>query len=295
MSKNLYFPCILVEHENNRYSIICSDFHLFDDYFGDKEAGGYSIQRLAKKLAKENNIGKEIKYDSEAGMFCAYSEDKDKLLQLCNLLQKITGKEDEHIPKENTKPLISLDEAEKLLLKGFVISLDKEAQEIFYENVPIPQLSKKQKQYIEAIQNGTDEEAIKAAKKINSEARTKTRDWNNYLSHPETISIFLNAIDKTTTPKVYQELIWAVVFICSRHLPDLRTRPYFLKALENKNATLRWLGLMGLEEIYVRSEADILKIKEDRSKKVRDKAEEVLRFCNKKVEFASWMFNPKNY
>lgn len=71
-TSNPYFPCQLVEQEND-YSIICSHFHYFDDHFGDRGGGGYSVERLAKKLIREHAI-KGVKFDSEAGMFCAYSD-----------------------------------------------------------------------------------------------------------------------------------------------------------------------------------------------------------------------------
>lgn len=292
---NKFFPCKLVEHED-KFSIICSDFHYFDNYFGDKGGGGYTVEKLAKKLAKEHNIHKEISFDSEAGMFCAYSSDKTVLLKLCNLLQKISGAEDIHLPNENTSPLISLDKAEKLLLKGFVIDLNKEIQDEFYKNVPFPALSKNQKEYLNAIENGTTEERINASKKINSEARSKTRSWDNYLSHPKTITIFLEAIDNETDNKVIQELIWAIVFICNRHLPDLRTQPYFLKALESKNATIRWLGLMGLGNLYEYPKEIIIQMTKDKSQKVSEEAERTLKFGTATTkEFPVWMFNEKNY
>ncbi|WP_158980930.1 MULTISPECIES: Imm51 family immunity protein [Flavobacterium] len=292
---NEFFPCILVEHEDN-FSIICSDFHYFDDYLGDKGGGGYTIERLAKKLAKEHNIQKEIGFDSEAGMFCAYSVNKNSLLKLSNLLQQITGNEKQHLPVENTKPLIPLEDAEKLLLKGFVIDLDKEMQDEFYKNVPYPALSRKQKEYLNAIVNGTSEDKIIASKKINSEARTKIRRWDNYLSHPTTITYFLEAIDREADNKVIQQLIWAVAFICDRHLPDLRTQSYFLKALESKNATTRWLGLLGLGMLYEYPEEIVLKMTKDKSEKVSEEAKSILKWGTIKTRgFAPWMFDEKNY
>ena len=292
---NEFFPCILVEHEKS-FSIICSNFHYFDDYFGDSGGGGYTVQELAKKLVKEHNIQKEISFDSEAGIFCAYSENRDVLLQLSHLLQKITGNEEMHLPKENTQPLIPLEEAEKLLLKGFVLQLDKEFQEEFYKNVPFPALSKNQKEYLDAIQNGTSEEKIKASKKINSEARSKTRKWDNYLSHPNIISVFLEAIDKEKDIKVIQEFIWALVFICCRHLPDLRTKYCFEQALQNKNAIVRTLGLMGLGYLFEYPEELVSEMKNDKSDKVKQEAERTLKFAIAKTKkFPVWMFDERNY
>jgi hypothetical protein len=287
--KNIYWPCILVEHTDH-FSIVSSDFHYFDDYFKGKEAGGYTIEKLARKLIKENGINKEIKFDSEAGMFCAYSSNKEKLLQLCKLFRDIIGEEDQHEPQRDTAPLISLEEAEKLLLKGFVKSLDTQAQTEFLKNVPSPALSKRQAQYLDAIQNGTDDEKIQAAKKIDSEARTKTRNWKNYLSHPNTITLLLNACDNEKNIKVHQEIIGALVSICIRHLPDLRTQKYFIDYLKNKSATNRFLGLLGLGQLYTYPIDVILQLESDRSEKVREEVISMKKSGTTR-SFPSWMFN----
>ena len=76
---NPYFPCDIVEQDSD-YSVICSHFHYFEDHFGDKGGGGYTVERLAKKLVREQAI-KGVKFDSEAGMFCAYSDKKGPLKQ----------------------------------------------------------------------------------------------------------------------------------------------------------------------------------------------------------------------
>lgn len=285
---NEYFPCQLVEHDGS-YSIITSEFHYFDDYFGDKEGGGYTVERLAKKLVKENRI-KDIRFDSEAGMFCAFSADKEALLRLCDALRRITGDESLYLNLHNTKPLIPLDDAERLLLKGFVVGLDTECQAEFLRNVPLPYLSKKQQEYIDALQNGTDEEKIHAARRINSEARTKVRRWDHYLSHPEIITIFLRAIDKEQNAKVHRELIWALVFICDRHMPDLRCRPYFIDALASKDATTRWLGVWGLWYLVEYPRELVERALSDKSEKVREKANEMLQRESKR-EFPFWLFN----
>lgn len=292
--KNDFYPCQLIEHADS-FSIVLSDFYLFDDYLGNKGGGGYAIERLAKKILKENNISEGIRFDSEAGMFCAYSENKELLQNLCILLRKLTG-EEEYSTKLNSKPKISLDKAEKLLLNGFVIDINKEKQAEFLQQVPYPILTGKQTELINAIRFGSNEEKIFASKRINSEARTTTRKWDNYLSHPQTITYFLEAIDSINDNKVLQELIWALVFICDRHLPDLRVTPYFIKALENKNATIRWLGIMGMGKLYKCPEELIIKAINDKSQKVREEAEYVLESGRMKTkEFPSWLFEKKNY
>lgn len=286
--KNKYFPCTFIEHEDKKFSIICTEFHYFDESFGDAGGAGYTLNSLAKKLVKENNI-KGVKYDSEAGMFCAYSNTSENLLELCKLLRVITGGEENHLTK-TIVPLISIEEAEKLLLKGFVKSLDKKAQQDFLKNVPMPSLSKNQAKYLNNVQYGTDEEKIYSAKRICSEAGSNTRNWQNYLSHPSTITILLEAIDKTETQKVYTELLDAVVFICGRHLPDLRTQPYFLKALKSKIARNRQVAIWGLNHIYDYPFEEILPLVNDKSYLVR---EAILRTIGQKdYEYPPWMFDP---
>jgi len=285
--KNNYFPCTLIEHSDNEFSVITSDFHFFDDYFKGKDAGGYTIERLAKKIVKENKI-KGVKYDSEAGMFCAYSDKKSGLLELCNHFQKLIGKEEDFLPKEEYKLKITVKEADYLLINGFVLKQDEKLQKEFYENVPYPILSKKQAEYIDKLRNGTDDEIIFAAKKINKEARTNTKFIENYLAHPQTITYFIEAIEKTTNNKVYQELINAMASICDRHLPDLRAEAHFRNALTNRIATVRLLGLMGLRCILNFDSNSIPDLSQDRSEKVRDGYERLKKRSYTKL--ISWMF-----
>lgn len=290
---NPYFPCGLIEHEGS-FSIICSSFHYFDDYFGPKEGGGYSVEKLAKKLVKEHEI-RDVKFDSEAGMFCAYSDKKTPLKKLCVQLRKITGGEKKHLAQESTAPSIPLDEAERLLLKGFVLSLDKRAQKRFLKHVPCPALSKQQAENLNLIQNGTDAEKIKAAKRINSEARTYVRDWDHYLSHPDTTELLLKCCDANRdNPPVLQELIWALVFICDRHLPDARTEPYFRECLENKHQRMRILGISGLYNLCRLNAKTLKPLLDDKSANVRQQAEQRKQWIRSRaMVFPDWMFEPK--
>lgn len=295
-TENKYWPCILVEHDD-RFSIILSDFHLLDDYFGDKGCGGYSVERLARKLVKKHRI-ENIQFDSEAGMFCAYSKEQNALLQLCSLFAEIAGDQNDY-EKDNKPLLISLDEAEKLLIKGFVMDLDKISQDKFYQNVPYPTLNKKQKEYLENIQSEDAKTRILALRKINAEARTLTRKWDNYLSHPRTIEFLLAVADKENDSKVYEELIATLYFICMRHLPDLRIKSHFLKCLKHKTAQVRLWGLRGLSLLYFPSIKDFEPLINDKSEKVRNKAQELIVQMQKQSrnnwEFPCWMFDRKNY
>lgn len=285
--KNRYFPCALIDHDTS-YSIITSNFHFFDDLLKDKrEIGGYTINTLAKKLVKENKIP-NIKFDSEAGMFCAYSENKENLLELCVLFQALIGKEEDFIPKEEYDLKITVEKADNLLINGFVLKQDKHLQDEFYKNVPYPLLSNKQADYINKIRTGTDEEIIFAAKKINNEARTKTKSIKNYLAHPQTITYFIEAIHKTENNKVYLELIWAMAYICGRHLPDLRAETHFKNAISNKIATVRLMGLMGLGYIVNFDADSIPDLSEDRSEKVRKEYSSLKK--HPYTELISWMF-----
>ncbi|MCU0713907.1 MAG: immunity 51 family protein [Pirellula sp.] len=292
---NPYFPCEIVE-QGDDYSIICSNFYLFKEHFGDKEVGGYSIERLAKRLAREHRI-KGINFDSEAGMFCAYATEKEPLERLCEQLRDFTGGEELHVSQQQEgNPPIPLAEAEELLINGFVKSLDKLTQERFLRLVPFPPLSKVQSDCLRQVQEGTDAEKIKAAKKINSEARTSARDWDNYLSHPSTITLLLDSCDAhPQSSSVYLELVWVLVFICGRHLPDLRTGPYFVAALEDKRQQMRWLGIMGLYSLCILSSDHLKPLLMDKSSKVKETAKEHLRWLEDgKMQFPSWMFQSLN-
>lgn len=276
--KNGYFPLQLIEHESY-YSVVLSDFHLLDI-----DGGGYAAERWAKKILKGQPFEKDIKFDSEAGMFTAYSDKPESLQALCKRIRDVANiSEEDNLVNSGFKPAISFEEAEQLLLKGFVLGLDEQAQERFLKNVPCPPTPKIQQQCLDDILNGTDEEKIKAARKINNEARTKWRMWEHYLSHPDTISTMLKACDSTDNNKVFEALIWALVFICKRHLPDLRTLPYFTLALQNKSANVRLLGLWGLNELALYPKDEVEKLKDDKAAKVKDYACELLKY-KKKVD-----------
>ncbi|MDR2281683.1 MAG: hypothetical protein LBE37_00660 [Sphingobacterium sp.] len=76
----------------------------------------------------------------------------------------------------------------------------------------------------------------------------------------------------------------------------MRTKPYFEKALENKSATIRWLGLMGFNYLWEHPLESVLNMKDDKSEKVRKEAESLLKFGTAHTkEFPSWMFDEKNY
>jgi hypothetical protein len=230
-------------------------------------------------------------------MFCAYAIEREPLQQLCNQLREYTGGEAMHASQQReSKPSIPQVEAEELLINGFVKSLDKLAQERFLKFVPFPALSKMQGECLRQVQEGTDAEKIKAAKKINSEARALIRGWDNYLSHPSTITLLLDCCDANQqSSSVHLELIWALVFICDRHLPDLRVGPYFVAALEDKKLQMRCLGIMGLYNLCILTSDHLKPLLMDKSSKVKETAEDHLRWLEDgKMQFPSWMFQSLN-
>ena len=293
---NPYFPCSFTEHDG-QYSVVCSHFHYFDEYFGDKGGGGYTVEKLAKKLVREHGI-KGVKFDSEASMFCAYSEMRAPLEQLCDVLRSFTGSEEKHLAIQiESEPSIPMDEAEQLLIKGFVISIDESAQLQFLKHVPYPPVTSRQQKLLNLICEGDDGEKIYAAKKINSEARTLVKNSKHYLSHPDTITLFLKCCDENKgSPSVFQELIWALVFICDRHLPDLRTKPYFISCLVHPRYQVRYLGIWGLYNIGSLTSEMLEPLLQDKSKKVRDSANKYLGLITKSSNrtYPSWMFDAKN-
>lgn len=187
-----------------------------------------------------------------------------------------------------------LDHAERLLIDGFVKQWDHEKQKQFMVNVPCPELTKIQTDYLDKIKNGNREEKRFVLKRINAEARAKTRDWNNYLSHPQTTSLLIDLSYQTTDKKVYQEVVWALAFICKRHLPDIRCEPVFLEALRDHNANVRWIGLLGLEGIYEFPRQAVQEMLNDRSKKVREYAA-LLLTREEYLSFPAWMFDEGNF
>ncbi len=119
--------------------------------------------------------------------------------------------------RENYEPSIPLVEAEQLLFRGFVKSLDELAQEQFLKHVPSPALSKCQAECIRQIQEGSDAEKIKAAKRINSEAlNVGPRLGQLSLSSINHNAAFDCCDQNQHSPAVYLELIWTLVFICGR-------------------------------------------------------------------------------
>ncbi len=93
----------------------------------------------------------------------------------------------------------------------------------------------------------------------------------------------LKACDSTDNNKVFEALIWALVFICDRHLSDLRTLPYFTLALQNKSANVRLLGLWGLNELAHCPMDEVKQLKDDKATKVKDYARDLLK-CKKKAD-----------
>ena len=69
----------------------------------------------------------------------------------------------------------SVERTDNLLLRGFILRLDPAKQQEFLDNVPFPALSPAHAGYIAALEHGTEEEKIRAVKRIESEARSQTR------------------------------------------------------------------------------------------------------------------------
>lgn len=292
---NPYFPCDFLEHDG-AFSVICSKFHYFDDHLDSDEIGGYSIERLAKQLLRELDI-KKVKFDSEAGMFCAYSDDRESLKRLCIELCKFTDGEKEYLSnKQIFAPKLPLAEAEKYLVRGFVISLDLRAQDLFLENVPCPPTSNNQTENLRLLQYGTDTDKAKAARKITSEAASLVRKWDHYLSHPSTTKILLDfCASNRNSPVVFMELIRALSFISMRHLPDLRAEPFFRTALKDPKKDTRYCGLQGLYSLRVLTPEVVRPFLNDKASLVREAAERYLRWLEKPDRgYPSWMFDPQS-
>jgi len=285
--KNPYFPCELVEYEDS-FSVILTKFHYFDDHLRGPDTGGYAIEKLARQLAKAHKL-KGVKFDSEASMFCAYASEAQPLLALCELLRQGIGDEDQTTSPSVAKPKISYKAARKLLRNGFLDSLNRKAQDEYLSKVPPPPLNRQQAELMRLLRDGTDSEKIKAARKINSESRSLLRSVDHYLSHPATITQILACCDSERShPGVFREIIWALVFICDRHLPDRRTAPCFESCLESKDAQTRILGLWGLRNVGALTEEMVQPLLEDKSKKVPDEPERIAEWAGYARDFDDW-------
>lgn len=283
-----YFPFTLIdkEEDDSNYSLILSQFNYFDAYAGGKDfGGGYTLERLARKLAAAHKI-RGLKYDSEAGMFCVIAKDRAPLIQLCQLLLELIGDVAKYkINGEQAGKKFSEKAAAQLLLKGYVLGMDENSREKFLQMVPMPPRSGKQEEWLDAIRSDDDAVVRPAAKKINAEARNTNRNWKHFLSHPDVITVFLEAIGKAKNADVYEELIWALVFICERHLRDLRALPYFLEATRHKRANIRWLGLMGLRGMTQIPIEEVAHLEHDKSLKVREQLAVLQRIVAGRIEF----------
>ncbi|MEZ6134669.1 MAG: hypothetical protein R3C53_07150 [Pirellulaceae bacterium] len=109
------------------------------------------------------------------------------------------------------------------------------------------------------------------------------------MSHPETITRLLACCDAARkNVSVFRELIWALVFICDRHLPDKRTAPYFMSCLANNDAQTRILGLWGLRNIGELTDEAIETLLADRSKRVREEAAKCADWAGYERDFEWW-------
>ncbi|MCA4806535.1 hypothetical protein [Myroides odoratimimus] len=116
-----------------------------------KGCGGYSVEQLARKLAKEHQLTRDITFDSEIGMSSVSASNQAVLLKLRLLLREITGGEEQHKSCDSLMPSIALKEAEELLLAGFVLIVDEHKQVQFNRQVSYPALTPVQRQYIQAM------------------------------------------------------------------------------------------------------------------------------------------------
>src|SRR4051794_34364644 len=87
-----FWPCKLVEQATGFSIVLADDLYLLGHRLGDRDAGGYAVERLVKVLARAQDpaLLRRVKFDSEAGMFCAYGEDLDALHAIATLLAGAT-------------------------------------------------------------------------------------------------------------------------------------------------------------------------------------------------------------
>ncbi|MEH2223704.1 Imm51 family immunity protein [Nostoc sp.] len=107
-------PCTLVEHENN-FSLVKSITGVFKEKAEIFEqmgfcGNGYDWNEIVKELirTKAPEISSEIHYDSEAMMFCVYSDNLAALKVVAQLIRLVINDENLLIKAiENTTPRLS--------------------------------------------------------------------------------------------------------------------------------------------------------------------------------------------
>jgi hypothetical protein len=263
------WPCTLVPQDDD-YSIILTEFGRFE-HLTKADAGGYFVQRLARRLAREHEpaLLKLVEFDSEASMFCAHGEDLSALQRLAALLRGVATGSEVDDRAAGTK-LVPFAEVKESLLSGFVRGLDKRAQAAFWKRAPKPLLTNEQARHLAELASLDAEARRHAGRRIHSEARSGIFKWGHYLSHPATSAALMRALDVEQDEKARQEILCALTWICARHLPDLRAKPYFAAALQSKTRPIRFLAIEGSASLTHPSWPELLElVKVDRVPELR--------------------------
>jgi hypothetical protein len=292
VTKN-YWPCTLVEHDDASPSLIFDDFDRIEAKVKTgRDLGGYFVERLVKRLAREAGqagLLKRVKFDPEASLLAAYGDDREALYEVAALLRRFVGG---RAPKVVAKPVFDEKAAEKQLLKGFIKGLDPAAQQAFYALVPKSAATAEDLKRLAALKARSAVVRKEAARRLNSQARSHTTGSNlrfeSALGDPRTTEAMISALGLERDEAVFEELIGALAFVCSRHLPDLRALEVFEAAYTHPRANVRRLAVMGAAALYRWSWSRMGALLDDRSAGVR--GEVLSNVCWGKNPFAIWLF-----
>ena len=75
------------------YSLLLTEFATCEEVFNEfnHEGGGYDWESMIKYVleTKHRNLSKTVEFDSEASMFCAYSQDKESLEKVEEIINRL--------------------------------------------------------------------------------------------------------------------------------------------------------------------------------------------------------------
>ena len=92
-----FTPSRLVGHDDGSYSLCFDDFGTSEDIMVTRglEGGGYTWHAVVESLVRLHapSIADRVGYDPEASMFAAYSDDREALLTIAQLIRRAIADE----------------------------------------------------------------------------------------------------------------------------------------------------------------------------------------------------------
>jgi hypothetical protein len=275
-----YWPCTLVAHDDHYSITLGNELDLLAHHFGGRDAGGYAVEGLVKRLArkKDPKLVTRVEFDSEASMFCAYGKDLDALHALATLLAEATGTTpptDEQavatlaLPARPALTAAEDHEARACLLAGFVLDLDPKRQRRFYELVPVAPSGEAHRKLLDELKAEDPAIRISAAERIRRHASTSVWDWGSFVGDPRVVGEIVSALDRERDEAVLAAILTAATNVCARHLPDLHLRASFEVLVKHPSASVRHRAVSAATRLFSWSWDALLPLFDDRDAKVR--------------------------